>query len=116
MAAITGYRCDVCGNFTEDRADWLTLASVAESAGQRPWDICSNRCLVNKAMERAEAMGEDLGLKVSPAKATRTYKARTDDEKMEVALYAAEHGATEAAKKFDAHYSSVTEWMRKFNL
>lgn len=103
MAQVTGYVCDVCKNYTEDKSRWLHLTANASAPGDKGWDICSNKCLVNLARERMEASGEASGR-----------KSFTDEQKLEVVLYAEEHGYKAAGERFGIHPVTVGTWVRKF--
>jgi hypothetical protein len=109
MSQFVGYVCDVCGTISDDRSVWLRLNTIATGTGDKGWDICSNKCLATIARNRAEAAGELLG------SSTRTYaKRRSDEEKLEIVLFANEHGASAAFNKYGVAGSTIKGWQTKF--
>lgn len=104
MAQVTGFVCDICKTYTEDKSTWLRLNTNATTPGERGsgWDICSNRCLIKLGRDRAQADG--------PPKSVRTRRSYEPEFRREVGEHALNTSPREAAEKYDVDIKNVYRW------
>jgi hypothetical protein len=80
----------------------MTIQPKASAAGDKPWDVCSNKCGIKLLRERLDAASGGLG-------GRRVY---TDDQKLEVIQYAEQHGNRQASDRYGVHIVTVQKWRK----
>jgi len=114
MTAITGHRCDVCGQIADERRGWFGLK--VHQDGDQPagktdgWpDICSNQCLYNLAAERLRDI-DGVDPKAKPKR--RGHSRYDDDFKLKVLERVGETNIADTAREFGLSYGTVQLWAK----
>lgn len=105
MADVTGKICDVCDRFAVTKEGWMKLQPLADKDA-KGFDICSNRCLLKLAKERAKESGESV------PRGPGTF---TDQFKMQVVEHAMATTPTQAAVQHGVDVRNVRRWIEAYN-